>query len=350
MSLVSINSLQITATPETTVPNRSNLLYQCTKYTLGAAALTTAAFYLPTVALVSLIAAAFLELARERMLTTIQYCILLSSNTDRIMKYSPSSNFESNTSLKASDGTVLRGGMIQDRNRRSIEKRKIIVLMNGNYNPANESELNRWKEANSEFKHHDVISLNYRGTYSSEGSFNSHSRYVEDGKDLMKAVLAKGYKLSNITTIGYSFGGCIAPKMNAYFNKDIEKEEDGAKLILYHTFHRLDTGASHNLPKGLMKTSLRLFTKVALNMLGWDYHLTPQDWNQIKGPKVVIGGGYDDYNIPPALSAAEHLREKGAEDVIIEPCFHETILLPNSHIPGKKSSVWSRITDYLQCL
>lgn len=227
-----------------------------------------------------------------------------------------------NASVKLSDGNFLRG--IWNRQNKAtinLADKKLLIVFHGN--AAQTSIHGGYNDLKGSL--YDLLEMNYRGTFNSDGFFASNSRHVKDGIEVVKAALDRGYKRKNITIIGHSLGGSLAPAIKAHF--DTDKGQDHMTLIAYNTFYRTDTFISHRIEHPILKNLCRLVTKFFLKIIGWDYRYTEKQWLEIKGEKTALGGDIEDKVIPPAISLASMLKERNPEreDIIIENCDHNDI-------------------------
>lgn len=242
------------------------------------------------------------------LIHVIKYSILAISFPDvkrKVLQFYPS---ECNYRLEVVDGTVLQGHYIQTNNKDvEVSEKKIFLLFNGNDRPASASVLHQWKNFHQSLYWDDAICFDYRGTFNSTLPFPTRWQLIEDGKAIVDHLISKGYAPENILISGYSFGGAIAPDVYTYL---CEKTATfPPKLVLYHTFHRLDIGASQHIHNPFFKEALRIITKLGLLYLGWDYHFDTNLWEAHKADICIYNGGDKDTDISRALSLADRLQQ-----------------------------------------
>ena len=269
------------------------------------------------------------------ILKLVPKAIVRTSNTfllkNEILPQAGKGDLDTNASLELSDGTLLRGAFIKNNNIESTDNadRKIIFYLQGNGVLANDKTLQtlltanetlikedkvnqqRWLNMGSKlitlFDESDIIGFNYRGTGNSEGDTPTHAQLVEDGVEIVKALINQGYRIPNITLFGHSLGGSIAPTVTKMINQQRESSDPAMRVIAYHTFHSLDESISYRAPS-FLKFPLKVITKIALSLVGWRYNFSAQDWKSIGGiDNWTIGGGEKDHIIPPHMDLSTKL-------------------------------------------
>ncbi|MCH9617655.1 MAG: hypothetical protein SP4CHLAM5_09620 [Chlamydiia bacterium] len=269
------------------------------------------------------------------ILKLVPMAILRTSNTfilrKEILSQAGKGALDTNTSLKLSDGILLRGVFIKNKKILSTNNadRRIIFHLHGNGALANANAqqplldaINALIEDDKEeqkdmverefplftlFNESDVIDFNYRGTGNSEGETPTHAQLVKDGVEIVQALMDQGYRRENITLFGHSLGGSIAPTVTKMINEQRVSGEPAMRVIAYHTFHSLDEYISCRAPF-LLRFPLKVITKIALSLVGWRYNFSAQDWQSIGGDdNWAIDGDFLDHIIPAPIQLASNL-------------------------------------------
>ena len=221
--------------------------------------------------------------------------------------------YENNAWLPLSDGIVLRGYYSLDKigTLEENKEKKIVVHFHGNGYQADEFHQREIRNA-AAFQGHDVLALNYRGTNSSDGlTPPTHRQLVKDGTEIVQSLLRLGFQKKNITLLGHSLGGSIAPCV-AKNLASIGSQDQHVRLITSNTFYSLRKILSTN-------PLIVAITTIVLKMIGLDYMLTAEDWKAIPGDNnLAINGGDGDRLIHENVSLAAMLqKEKGDKSNII---------------------------------
>ncbi|MCH9620760.1 MAG: hypothetical protein S4CHLAM20_01640 [Chlamydiia bacterium] len=256
------------------------------------------------------------------------------------------SAFEVNASITLTDHIMLKGSFFNGQTS-SIENKdkKIIVAFSGNLGFVDRATVESYQ---ADLPGYDIVNFNYRGSLNSEGKFPTYKKLVNDGIEIVDSLIAQGYSPQNITLLGCSLGGIISIGVKEHFDK-ILPDNQALPLIVYHSFSDIITMGKHSTDTFIVcdknstyfecftsyiKPVLKILVAPIVYLLGWDFTITADRWEKLKGRKSAFGGGKKDIIASPSVSLASYLKDNGvSNNVYIEEkehaCFDVQSIIKN---------------------